>query len=88
MDQTLVFFSMESKTTLDLDGLKTIRTQLSTSDTKQATVAATMAASGHQLPFTVIFKGGPGGSIERQEIPQYPVSSFMQCRKRHGWTKL
>ncbi len=82
MDQTPVFFSMESKTTLDLAGLKTIHMQSSTSDTKRATVAVTVTASGHQLPLTVIFKGESGGKIERDEIPKYPAGPLCAIQKK------
>ncbi len=82
MDQTLVFFSMESKTMLELAGSKTIHMWSSTSDTKQATVAVTVTASGHQLPLTVILKGEPGGHIEREEIPQYPAGPLYVMQKK------
>ncbi len=55
-----------------------------TSDTKQATVAVTMTASGHQLPLTVIFKGEPGGHIEREEIPQYHAGP-LYVRQKKAW---
>ncbi len=82
MDQTPVFFSMESKTTLELAGVKTVHMQSSTSDTKRATVAVTVTASGHQLPLTVIFKGEPGGRIEREEIPRYPSGPLYAMQKK------
>ncbi len=82
MDQTPVFFSMESKTTLDLAGLKTIHMRSSTSDTKRATAAVTVTASGHQLPLTDVFKGKPGGRIERDEIPKYPAGPHYAMQKK------
>ncbi len=47
MDQTPVFFSIESKTTIESTELKTIHMWYSTSNTKQATVAVAMTTSGH-----------------------------------------
>ncbi len=73
--QTPIFSSIESKTTLDLTGLKTI-------DSKRATVAVTVTASGHQLPLTVIFKGESGGKIERDEIPKYPAGPLCAIQKK------
>ncbi len=82
MDQTPVFFSMESITTLEWSGPKTIQIQFSTSDSKRATVAVTMTASGHQLPLTAIVKGELGGHIERDEIPQYPDDPLYVMQKK------
>ncbi len=82
MDQTPVFFSMESKRTLELAGQKTIHMRSSTSDTKRATVAVTVTASGHQLPLTVIFKGEPGGRIERDEIKHYSAGPLYAMQKK------
>ena len=82
MDQSPALSSMESKTMLELAGLKTVHMLSSTSDTKRATVAVTVTASGHQLPLTVIFKGEPGGRIEREEIPQYPAGPLYVMQKK------
>ncbi len=45
MDQTPVFFSMTSKRTLEVIGVKTVHIRTSTNDTKRATVAVTIAYS-------------------------------------------
>jgi hypothetical protein len=66
MDQTPVYFSMSSKKTLELIGTKTIHIRTSTNDTKRVTVAVTIAADGTILPSTLVFKGKPGGRIEKK----------------------
>ena len=44
MDQTPVFFSMNSKRTLEVVGVKTIHIRMLTNDTKRTTVAVTITA--------------------------------------------
>ncbi len=56
--------------------------QSSTSNTKRATVAVTVTASDHQLSLAIIFKGEPGGHIERDEIPQYPAGPLYAMQKK------
>lgn len=84
MDQTPVYFSMNEKSTLDLVGNKTIHVRKSTSDTKRATVAVTITASGKILPAVVIFKGQPKGRIATEEFPTYPNAHFYACQK-NAW---
>ncbi len=50
MDQTPVYFSMNSKHTYELIGKKTIHIRTLTNDTKRATVAVTIAGDGTVLP--------------------------------------
>ena len=47
MDQTPVFFSMESKKTLAKVGAKTVNVRSSNGDTKRATYAVSVTASGN-----------------------------------------
>jgi len=77
MDQTPVYFSMSSKKTYELIGKKTIHIRTSTSDTKRVT---TIAADGTVLPSTLVFKGKPGGRIEKKELSTYPNGHFYKCQ--------
>jgi hypothetical protein len=80
MDQTPVYFSMSSKRTLELIGEKTIHIRTLTNDTKRVTVAVTIAADGTVLPSTLVFKGKPGGHIEKKEFSTYPNGHFYKCQ--------
>ena len=84
MDQTPVYFSMAPSKTLDLIGRKTIHVRKSTNDTKRATVAATITASGHILPAMVVFKGAKNGRIATTEFQDYPSEHFYACQK-NAW---
>jgi hypothetical protein len=57
MDQTPVYFSMNSKRTYEVVGKKTIHIRTSTNDTKRVTVAVTITADGTLLPSMLILKG-------------------------------
>jgi hypothetical protein len=63
MDQTPIPFTYNSKTTLELIGCRTVHVRKSTNDTKRATFAMTVTASGHVLTPLIVFKGKPGGRI-------------------------
>lgn len=84
MDQTPVYFTMNSKTTLDIIGRKTIHVRKSTSDTKRATVAVTITASGHILPAVTVFKAAKNGRIEKNEFETYPSDHFYAAQK-NAW---
>lgn len=84
MDQTPVYFSMTPSTTLEIVGRKTIHVRKSTSDTKRATVAVTITASGRILPAVVVFKGKRNGRIATDEFGTYPNEHFYACQK-NAW---
>ena len=50
MDQTPIPCTFNSKTTLEVVGARTVHVRKSTNDTKRATAAITVAASGKMLP--------------------------------------
>ncbi len=54
------------KKTLENHGTKTVAIRVSNSDTKRATLASTICGDGHKLKPLLIFKGKPGGRIERE----------------------
>ena len=72
MDQTPVPFSYDPKSTLELVGRRTVHVRKSTSDTKHATLALTVTASGKALIPLIVFKGKPNGRIVMHEFPTYP----------------
>jgi len=64
MDQTPVYFSMNSKRTLELIEKKTIHIRTSINDTKRATVAVIISGNGTVLPSVVVYgEGEKGGSL-------------------------
>jgi hypothetical protein len=74
MDQTPVYFLMNSKCTLELIGKKTIHICTSTNDTKRDTVVVTIVGDGTVLPSVVVFKGKTNGRIAKkvQNVPNIP----------------
>ena len=84
MDQTPVYFTMNQKTTLNTVGARTVHVRTSTNDTKRATVAVTITASGWLLPTVTIFKGAPMGRIATTEFATYPDGHFYACQK-NAW---
>jgi hypothetical protein len=84
MDQTPVYFTMNNKTTLNSVGARTVHVRTSTSDTKRATVAVTITASGNLLPAVTVFKGTPTGRIATTEFATYPADHFYACQK-NAW---
>ena len=81
MDQTPVFFSMAPNTTLNVRGAQTVNVRSLSSLTIRCTVAVTVTASGKMLPPMIIFKGKPGGRIER-EFDSYPTGAVYMVQER------
>ena len=80
MDQTPIPFTYNSKKTLEIVGRQTVHVRKSTSDTKRATFAMTVTASGKVLKPLLVFKGKPGGRIEKREFPTYPSEILYACQ--------
>jgi hypothetical protein len=57
MDQTAVYYSMQAKRTLSKQGQRTIFIRKAKDDSKRATAAFTVTASGLQLQPCIVFKG-------------------------------
>ena len=57
MDQTPIPFTFNSKTALEVVAARTVHVRKSTNDTKCATAAITVTASGKMLPPLLVFKG-------------------------------
>ena len=84
MDQTPIPFTYNSKKTLELIGRRTVHVRKSTNDTKRATFAMTVTASGHVLTPLIVFKGKPDGRIARREFPTYPAEMLYACQE-NAW---
>ena len=80
MDQTPIPFTYNAKRTLELIGKRTVHVRKSTGDTKRATCAMTITASGKILKPLLIFKGKPGGRIEAREFPHFPSQLLYACQ--------
>ena len=63
MDQTPIPFTFNSKRTLEMVGKKMVHIRKSTNDTKRATLALTVTASGKMIQTMLIFKGTANGRI-------------------------
>ena len=84
MDQTPVPFTYNSKKTLEIVGRRSVHVRKSTNDTKRATFAMTVTASGTVLKPLLIFKGKPGGRIKQREFPTYPKEMLYSCQE-NAW---
>jgi hypothetical protein len=85
MEQTLVYFAMNAKRTLEVVGKKTIHVRTSTNNNKLATVAVMITANGTVLPSMVIFKGKPNGHIAKTEFGTYPAPLHRYCCQENAW---
>jgi len=84
MDQMPIPFSYNRKKTLEVVGQRTIHVRKSTSDTKRATFAMTVTASGKVLQPVLVFKGKPKGRIVQKELTNFPKDILYQCQE-NAW---
>ncbi len=84
---TLTLTTRHSKKSIDFKGKKTVTIQKSTSDTKRATLAVSVKASGKMLAPYMIFKGAPNGCIKQQEFPIFSKDGITCVRKMGGWMR-
>ena len=84
MDQTPIPFTFNSKSTLEVVGARTVHVRKSTNDTKWATAAITITASGKMLPPLLIFKGAKNGRIAKKEFPTFDKSMYYACQE-NAW---
>jgi hypothetical protein len=80
MDQTPLYFSYHSSKTYEKYGSKTIHIHKMSNRTKRAMVVFTVTAAGNFLMPMIIFKGKPGGMIEKKELPKFDPSSIYACQ--------
>ena len=84
MDQTPIPFTFNSKSTLEVVGARTVHVRKSTNDTKRATAAITIRASGKMLPPLLVFKGAKNGRIVKKEFPTFDKSMYYACQE-NAW---
>ena len=84
MNQTPAPFSYDPKLTLELIGRRTVHVRKSTSDTKCATLALTVTASGKALIPLIVFKGKPNCRIETREFRTYREGLEYACQN-NAW---
>ena len=84
MDQTPIPFTFNSKRTLEMVGKKTIHIRKSTNDTKRATLALTVTASGKMIRPMLIFKGTANGRIVKRDIPGWD-NTFLYACQPNAW---
>ena len=80
MDQTPIPFTYNAKKTLEVVGRRTVHVRKSTNDTKRATFAMTVTASGKVLKPLLVFKGAPNGRIVKNEFPGYTRDVIYACQ--------
>jgi hypothetical protein len=73
MDQTPIPFTYNARKTLEVVGRRTVHIRKSTSDTKRATFAMTVTASGKILKPLLVFKGAPNGRIVKKNFQVIPA---------------
>ena len=84
MDQTPILFTFNSKTTWEVVGARTVHVCKSTNDTKCATAAITVTASGKMLLPLIVFKGAKNGRIIKKEFPTFDKSMYYACQE-NAW---
>ena len=84
MDQTPIPFTFNSKMTLEVVGARTVHVRKSTNDTKCATAAITVTASGKMLLPLLVFKGAKNRRIVKKEFPTFDNSMYYACQE-NAW---
>ena len=65
MEETAVYLNCSPKRTVHPKGERTVSIRVGGSSSTTFTLAVSVAMDGTKLPLFVIFKGKPGGSVER-----------------------
>ena len=86
MDQTPIPFSYHNNRTWNKKGMQTFHMHASTTETKRATLAATVTMSGQLLVPLLIFKGAANGRIAKKELTTFAPMAVYAVQKKHGWT--
>jgi transposase len=80
MDQTPIPFTFNARKTIESVGRRTVHIRKSTNDTKRATYAVTVTASGKILKPLLVFKGTRNGRIMIREFPTYEDDMVYLCQ--------
>ncbi len=84
MDETAVFLNCIPNRTVYMIGEKTISVMIEGTKSMRFKLAISVAMDGTKLPFFVIFKATPGGSVAKQlpNILPYGIVGYIQAK---GW---
>ena len=82
MDQTPIPFSYHNNRTWNKKGMRTIHVRASTTETKRATLAATVTMSGQLLVPLLIFKGAANGRIAKKELTTFAPMAVYAVQKK------
>jgi len=85
MDQTPIPFTFHAKRTWETKGVRTVHVRGSTSETKRATLAATVTMSGEHLPPFLIFQGAQNGNILTHGNLRCPKKAWMDESMMRLW---
>eukprot|EP00956_Cyclotella_meneghiniana_P006714 scaffold8927_cov71-Cyclotella_meneghiniana.AAC.1 len=83
MDQTPIPFAYNSRRTLARRGSSSIHL-LAPGEKERATFNATITLAGGKLKPLVVFKGKPGGRIEKRDFPTFSDDGFWEVQK-NAW---
>ena len=83
VDQTPITFAPAHNSTLQEKGSKTVHV-MSVGDKMRCTVNVGCTMGGSILTPHIIFKGQPGGRIEKREFPSYPSGAYYGINK-NAW---
>ena len=83
MDKTPIPFAFNSRRTLAWRGSSSIHV-LAPGEKARATFNAAITLAGDKLKPLVIFKGQPGGRIQKKEFPTYSEEGFWEIQK-NAW---
>jgi hypothetical protein len=81
MDQTATPFCLNSKTTLQKKGTKTVHI-IAVGEKMRCSTHIAVDMSGDMLVPFIIFKGTPGGRIETRELPTFPPDAYYAVQKK------
>ena len=84
MDETNVYFNCKPERTVSVKGRKTISIRIGCSTSLRVTLYVTIAMDGTKLPLFLIFKGAPGGHIERL-LDQILPNGMHGCAQKKAW---
>ena len=84
MDETAVYLNCSPNRTVHMKGEKAVAMNIGSASSMRFTLAVTVAMDGTKLPLFVIFKGTPGGSVEKQ-LPTILPEGIFGCVQKKGW---
>ena len=84
MDETAIYLNCSPKRTVHSKGEKTVPIMLGGTSGMRFTLAVSVAMDGTKLPLFAIFKGTPGGSIDRQ-LPSILPGGIIGCVQSKAW---